>query len=300
MDRFKAIESFVMVAKARSFSGAAGHLGVSKAIVSKRIAQLEDHLSVRLFHRTTRQFSLTAAGNEYLDLCSRVLTELTEEEAALTRLQSEPRGLLRIVSAKSFGTMHMASALAEFLKLYPDMRIEMELSTSSPTSVQLAEHGFEMGIRIIPAPADSRTIARKLADFHWVLCAAPNYLERHGVPEALADLADHRCLLNPRLTAQNVWHFQHGGRRQSVKMTPALTITGVNALRAATLAGAGIALLPTYCVAEDIQRKALLPVLPTYRGDRGTVTAVYPHAKLMSAKVKLLTRFLASRFQNSF
>ncbi|MFN4283553.1 MAG: LysR substrate-binding domain-containing protein [Alphaproteobacteria bacterium] len=300
MDRFKAIESFVVVANTRSFSGAAGQLGVSKAIISKRIMQLEDHLNVRLFHRTTRQFSLTAAGNEYLDLCSRLLSELTEEEAALSRLQSEPRGLLRIVSAKSFGTMHMASALAEFLKLYPDMRIEMELSTSSPTSVQLAEHGFEMGVRIIPAPADSRTIARKLADFHWVLCAAPEYIERHGAPRGLADLAEHRCLLNPRLTAQNVWHFQYNGRRQSCKVTPALTITGVNALRTATIGGAGIALLPTYCVADDIRRKTLIQVLPTHATERGTVTAVYPHARLMSAKVKLLTKFLASRFAGRF
>jgi DNA-binding transcriptional LysR family regulator len=300
MDRFKAIESFVMVAKARSFSGAAGHLGVSKAIVSKRIAQLEEHLSVRLFHRTTRQFSLTAAGNEYLDLCSRVMNELSEEEAALSRLQSEPRGLLRIVSAKSFGTMHMAAALADFLKLYPDLRIEMELSTSSPTSVHLAEHGFEMGIRIIPAPADSRTIARKLSDFHWVLCAAPAYLREHGVPQTLAELANHRCLLNPRLTAQNVWHFQHAGQRNSHKVTPALTITSVDALRNATLGGAGIALLPTYCVADDIAGKTLLAVLPTYTAERGTIIAVYPHAKLMSAKVKLLTRFLANRFHDRF
>jgi DNA-binding transcriptional LysR family regulator len=300
MDRFKAIESFVMVAKERSFSGAAGQLGVSKAIISKRIAQLEDHLSVRLFHRTTRQFSLTAAGNEYLDLCSRVMSELSEEEAALSRLQSEPRGLLRIVSAKSFGTMHMAAALADFLKLYPDMRIEMELSTSSPTSVHLAEHGFEMGIRIIPAPADSRTIARKIAEFHWVLCAAPDYLKEHGTPQTLAELEHHRCLLNPRLTTQNIWHFQHGGRRHSHKVTPTLTITGVNALRNAALGGAGIALLPTYCVAEDIQRKTLLTLLPSHRGERGNITAVYPHAKLMSAKVKLLTRFLANRFHASF
>lgn len=299
MDKLKSIESFVAVARSGSFSNAAGQLGVTRALISKRIAHLEEDLGVRLFHRTTRQLSMTAAGRDYLDVCGRVLAELELGEDVLTQSQKEPKGVLRIVSAKSFGTQHMGAAVADFMALYPDLRIEMELSASSPTAVQLAEHGFDVGVRIIPAPA-SRVVARKLAAFDWAICATPAYLKARGEPKTLSDLDRHRCLVNPRLSPGNVWTLRHRGKDQSTKIEPALSITSVLALKAAALQSAGLALLPTYCAGEELRSGRLRAVLPGYAMDRGAVYLVYPQARLLSSKVRLFGEFLAKRFRRGF
>ncbi|MGZ5852261.1 MAG: LysR substrate-binding domain-containing protein [Hyphomicrobium sp.] len=299
MDKLKSIESFVTVARSGSFSNAANQLGVTRALISKRIAHLEESLGVRLFHRTTRQLSLTVSGREYVDVCSRILAELEEEEKALTQSQKEPKGILRIVSAKSFGTLHMASAVADFVALYPDLRVEMESSASSPTAVQLTERGFDVGIRIIPAPA-SRVVARKFASFDWVLCAAPKYLKSHGEPRTLSDLAHHRCIVNPRLSPGNVWTFHQRGKEYSEKISPTLSITSVLAIKAPALEGAGLALLPTYCAGEELRDGRLRPVLTSYAIDRGAVYLVYPNARLVSSKVRLFGDFIAKRFRKGF
>lgn len=299
MDKLKSIESFVAVARSGSFSNAAGQLGVTRALISKRIAHLEESLGVRLFHRTTRQLSLTTAGRDYVDVCGRLLAELEEGENVLTQSQKEPKGVLRVVSAKSFGTQHMGSAIADFVALYPELRVEMELSASSPTAVQLAEHGFDVGIRIIPAPS-SRVVARKLAAFDWVVCAAPSYIKAHGEPKAPADIDRYRCIVNPRLSPGNVWTFRQRGKEHSVKINPSISITSVLAIKAAALGGAGLALLPTYCASEELRSGRLRAVLSAYAIDRGAVYLVYPHARLVSSKVRLFADFLAKRFRRGF
>jgi DNA-binding transcriptional LysR family regulator len=298
LDKLKSIESFVAVARSGSFSGAAGQLGVTRALISKRISHLEDHLGVRLFHRTTRQLSLTGSGRDYLGVCDRVLNDLEQEERALSQSQTEPKGLLRIVTAKAFGTLHMASAVADFITLHPGLRIEMELSSSSPTSSQLAEGGFDVGVRIIPAPS-SRIVARKLAAFDWVVCAAPKYLKASAEPKIPADLARHRCLLSPQLSPGNTWVFRHKGKEYSERIVPTLS-SSVLALKTAAINGAGVALLPTYCVGDDLRSGKLRRLLTQYAMDPGAVYIVYPSARLVSSKVRLFVDFIAKRFRKGF
>jgi DNA-binding transcriptional LysR family regulator len=295
MDRLTAMETFVVAAKAKSFAQAAAQLRLTRAMVGKRIAQLEEHLKARLFNRTTRELSLTPAGRHYLDICDRLIGQLAEEEGTLASLQSEPVGEFRILVVRSFGRTHVVPAAAEFLQLYPDLRMEVELSATSPTALQLVETGFDMGIRVYPPPSRSRMIVKKIADFDWVLCASPGYLAAVGTPQSLDDLQSHSTIGALR---HDRWSLSRRGRVHSVATRPRLNVSS-EGVRPAALAGLGIALQPLYLVEDDLKAGNLVPVLPDY-ADPGQIVAVYPHAKMLPAKVRLFTNFLVKRVRNRF
>ncbi len=296
MDRLKAIESFVFAARSNSFSGAARHLRVSRALVSRRISELEGHLGVRLFHRTTRELSLTSAGRQYFEFCSDTLQAFEYQDEALSNLQQQPSGLLRVVAVRSFGVHHVAAATADFLKSYPQLRVEMELTSGNLVTTQLIQYGFDLGVGLAPAPK-SRIVARRIADFSLVLCAAPAYLEKRGMPRSLPQLAQHECLVNQRHNPTAVWEFHSRGKRLKQKISASLSVTNVWALREAALGGAGIALLPSYCVSNDLREGRLVRVLERYSMSRGTIFALYPHFRMIPAKVKVFTDFMRQRFE---
>jgi DNA-binding transcriptional LysR family regulator len=295
MDRLKAIESFVFAARSNSFSGAARHLRVSRAMVSRRISELENHVGVRLFHRTTRELSLTSAGRQYFEFCSQTLQALEHQDETLSDMQQEPKGLLRIVAARPFGIHHLGAAVADFQKSYPELRIEMELTSGNLVTTQLIQFGFDLGIGLAPAPK-SRIVARRIADFGFILCAAPDYLKTRGVPGSLHQLAQHACLINPRHNPTGTWEFSRHGKRLKQKIPATLSITNIRALRDAALHGAGIALLPSYCVNNDLREGRLIRVLERYSMTRGTIFALYPHFRMIPAKVKVFTDFARRRF----
>jgi DNA-binding transcriptional LysR family regulator len=296
MDRLTAMETFVVAAKAKSFAQAAAQLRLTRAMVGKRIAQLEEHLKARLFNRTTRELSLTPAGRRYLEVCDRLIGQLTEEEGSLSSLQSEPVGEFRVLVVRSFGRTHVVSAAAEFLQLYPDLRMEVELSATSPTALQLVETGFDMGIRVYPPPAQSRMIAKKIADFDWVLCAAPRYLAAAGTPQSIDDLKNHSTIGALR---HDHWSLSRRGRVHNVTTRPRLNVSS-EGVRPAVLVGLGIALQPLYLIEDDLKSGDLVPVLPDYTDPSGEITVVYPHAKMLPAKVRLFTNFLVKRVRNRF
>jgi DNA-binding transcriptional LysR family regulator len=179
MDRLKTIETFIATAKAGSFSAAARNLRQSRGLVSRQIADLESHLGVRLFMRTTRAISITGAGQNYLDVCTRAVQSLHEAELDIANLQEELRGTLRIVSVRSFGVRHLAAAVADFSKLNPQLDIEMELAPGVRTGLQLARSAFDIGIAIAPAKG-AATVPKKIAEFDWVVCAGRDYIKQHG------------------------------------------------------------------------------------------------------------------------
>jgi LysR family transcriptional activator of dmlA len=268
-------------------------------MVSRHIFDLEEHLGVRLIHRTTRKLALTSAGRQYLEVCKRVMQQLENEERALGTLQREPKGPIRIVAVRSFGHRHMSGAIAQFSMLYPDIRLQMELAPGTRTSITLNELGFDLGIAI-GRTVNSDAVMQEIAKFVWVMCASPDYLRRKGPPQTPRDLATHGCIINPRLAPRAIWNLRCGSSRVEQQVGTVLSITSSLGCREAALAGAGIPMLPSFSVVEDLREGRLTSVLPSWSPPADSVYAIYPHFSVIPKKVKLLTKFLERHFEGAF
>src|SRR5258708_5478340 len=266
MDRFRTMESFVRVARAGSFTIAANQLGLSRALVSRHIGALEMRLGVRLINRTTRSLSLTEEGNAYLAFCEQVQRQIETSEHALARTRVEPSGTLKIVVPKSLGTLHMADALVDFVKAQPRLRVTLNLEdVSFRRAYDFVERGLDLAVRI-SSLGNASLAEQKLCDVDWVVCASPDYLARAGRPARPSELADHACLVHVNVTANDrIWRFE-GPRAIAVKVNGVFMSNSALALRKAARAGLGIALVPRYCVAEDLADGSILTLLPRHRG----------------------------------
>ncbi len=299
MDTLKAMEAFSQVAANGSFSGAAENLGLSRAVVTKYIAQLEGHLGVRLLNRTTRRVGLTEVGQDYFDFCGRMLAELRDKEAMIAAGQSAAEGTVKVMAPKSFGGLYLGSAVAAFQRRHPGIGISMFLTDVSLRSVDLVAHGFDLAIRLTDL-SDSGLMARRIGIVHWRLCAAPAYIKEAGEPRSPDDLANHRCLLhnrNPSLPTSTVWKFQHGGSTLETKVSGLIAMNSVMALRQTALAGAGLALLPDYCIGDDLNTGALVTVMGDYATKEEHISVLFPHRELLPMKSRLFIDFLAEAFQ---
>jgi DNA-binding transcriptional LysR family regulator len=286
---------FAGVAEAMSFSGAARRLGMSKAAVSKHVARLERSLGARLLNRTTRRLSLTEVGAAFYEHCARVVAEAEAAELAVSRLRSEPRGVLKVTTPAAFGHLHIASGIPDFLKRYPEMSVQM---VTNDRVVDLAEEGYDVAIRMSADPAPN-IVARRLAPVRWAVCASPAYLKRNRTPKAPQDLAQHNCLFYSFLAASSDWHFKSETGDVAVRVTGNFTVSNSEALREAVLQGLGVALLPTFTVGTDIQAGSLRMLLPGYKplGTFGTdVYAVYLPTRYLSPKVRAFVDFFVERF----
>jgi DNA-binding transcriptional LysR family regulator len=277
MDPLDGITAFTRVVDSGSFSAAAGRLKISKSAVSAHVQRLEERLGTRLLNRTTRRLSLTEA-------------EAAEQAAGA--LQREPRGTLRISAPDSFGWMHVAPAMLAFLKRYPDLGLDISLSSAH---VDLVEAGVDLAIRI-GVLEDSPLVVRKLAPSRLVLCAAPAYLEAHGTPCAPDELAGHNCLCTDALPWGDEWRLADKGREARVAVRGNFRSNSAEMLRAATLDGLGIAVLPTWAAGEPLHAGALRRVLENWELPASTIYAVYPGNRLMSMKVRAFINHLARCF----
>jgi DNA-binding transcriptional LysR family regulator len=292
LDSLSGMAVFAKVVEARSFTAAAAELGMSKSAVSKQISRLEDRLGARLLNRTTRRLSLTETGAAFYDRCARVVAEAQEAELAVTNLQSEPRGTLRVNAPMSFGHLHIAPAIPDFLTRYPEVRVDM---TMNDRFVDLIDEGFDIAIRIARL-TDSSLIARRLAPDRRVLCGAPAYFAKHGEPRTPDDLAAHNCLSYAYVSDADQWQFIDGEGTRAVSVRGNLRANNGDAIRQALLAGLGVAVLPAFIVGPDVQAGRLKEVLSDYLPNRASVYAVYPHSRHLSAKVRVFVDFLADRF----
>lgn len=293
MDRLAALEAFAKVAETQSFSEAARRLRSSKSAVSRHVAALEAGLGARLFHRTTRSLTLTEAGRDYFARASRILADLDEADASVTQLQAAPRGRLRVNAPMSFGFLHLAPALGDFLARYPEVELDVNLTDRF---VDLVDEGVDVAVRI-GSLTDSSLVARRLAGIRRVLCASPDYLERRGVPKTPDDLKGHDCLSNTNITITREWRFIHpDGKPWPIEVRGRMTANSGDLLRVAALHGHGFVHLPTFIVGGDLRAGTLVSVLDPYIAQDLTLNAVYPTARHLSPKVRAFVDFLAERF----
>lgn len=291
MTEFSAIPVFVTVVECGSFSKAGIKLGTSKSAVSKRITQLEHNLGVRLFHRTTRRLTLTEAGEHYYDYARRAYALAREGEDVVTQMQGEPRGVLRVSAPMSFGRLHLAPLMPDFLKQYPGVQLDLSMDDRM---VDLVEGGFDLAIRIGHLP-DSRLVARRITPCHSVVCASPDYLAQHGTPRTPADLRQHNCLFYSYFRGGSEWRFE--GPAGTVRIQPQgnYRVNNSEALRDALLAGGGICQVPTFIVGPDLAAGRLMPVLKDFPLPHHAIYAVFPERRHRPAKVTAFLDFLDQR-----
>lgn len=283
---------FAKVVGTGSLSAAARDLGMSPAVVSRRLASLEARLGVRLVNRTTRSLHLTDEGAAYYETCTRVLAEIEEADAAVSAGRAEPRGVLRVAIPASFGNQYVAPLVPKFAELYPNVQIALSLSDRT---VNLVEEGFDLAIRIADL-ADSALAARRLAPNRRVVCASPAYLRRNATPATPEDLAKHNCLTTTDF-AMNWDYRAPDGKSGSVRVTGRYACDNWGVLREWALAGLGVALKSTWDVRRHLEDGSLVSLLPgyTFAGDVA-IYAVYPHRRHLPAKTRAFIEFLADSF----
>lgn len=293
MDRFRTMESFVRVARAGSFTIAASQLGLSRALVSRHVGDLETRLGARLLNRSTRSLSLTDEGAAYLQFCEKVFRDIETSEQAILRTRAEPAGTLKILAPKSFGTMHLSDAVIAFAKAQPRLRVSLMLeNTPYRGSYDFAERGLDVVLCFSNMRGGS-VVEEEIGVLDWIVCAAPDYLARAGRPQTPADLGGHACLLHLDVTPNDsIWRFEGTKGAVSVKVSGAFFSNAALALAKAAIAGLGVTLVPRYVVADALAAGALVPVLPRYRVKARPLIAIYPQVPIAPRKVQVFIDFL--------
>ncbi len=273
MDKLRAMQVFVQIVEAGSLTGAAAVLGMSGPAVVRSLAALERAIGVRLLQRTTRRSSLTDEGREYYERCKRVLAEVDEAETSMSARRSEPHGRLRITAPATYGRMHVAPIVNAFIAKYPEVEVELLLLDRV---ADLVEEGLDAAVRIGELP-DSTLVARALGETRRVVCAAPAYLRRAGIPKTPADLQAHRCIVFSGLAAANEWAF--GAKRQRVAVRPVLRTNQVDAALDACIRGLGCGQFLSYQVEAALGEGRLKRLLKEYEPPPLPIQIVYPHAR---------------------
>jgi DNA-binding transcriptional LysR family regulator len=281
---------FARVVEARSFTGAARAMRLSKSAVSARVARLEARLGVRLLRRTTRRLSITEAGLALYERAARVVTAADEAAATAEDVGGEPRGLLRVSAPSAFSALYLAPLVAELLAAHPGLTMDLDVSDRL---VDLVGEGFDAAIRLT-RPADSTLVARKLAPDRLVAVAAPAYLSRAGTPRTPADLPHHNCLRSAHIPLSGEWGFRGVGAGRPGGGN--LIVGDAAVLREAALAGLGLALLPASLVARELAAGTLVAVLPGFPKRALALYVVHPHQRQVPPKVRALVDLLAARF----
>lgn len=287
------LEIFAHVARTRNMSAAGRELGLSPAVVSKRVSLLEEKLGARLFQRTTRHLTLTETGDGYYKRVIDILSLVSEAEDYVNRRNTRPRGQLRVTAPTTFSRLHIAPHIAEFTNRYPEIDLDIHLTDDF---VDIVRDTFDLAIRIAELE-DSTLVARKLAPEKRVMCAAKPYLDSHGRPQSLADLDSHNCL---SAGAQDVWRLEGpGGRQENLRLKGNIRTNSSEFVKAAMLAGLGIGLRSVWEVGAELKSGALEVVLPEWRGSsRVAIYAVYPTREFLPAKVNAFYEFLAELYGN--
>lgn len=294
MDTFKQLEAFVLTAQRGSLSAAATQLGVTPAIVGRRIDALEARLGVKLMQRTTRRLALTFEGDAFLENGQRILDDLANAEASVSLGGVKASGHMKLSAPAGFGRRHVAPAVREFLAAHPDVTVNLDLSDRI---VDLVNEGIDCAIRVGDL-ADSTLVSIKLAENRRAVVASPDYLARHGVPATPADLAGHECL---SLGPQRGWAFAdpaEGGRIDTVKVSGSFECNDGAVLRQWALAGMGLSWRSLWEIGDDLRRGRLVTVLDAYAAPPTGIWAVFPQRRHLPLRVRLFIDFLKNTYGN--
>lgn len=294
MDQFRQMQAFVAVVQAGSFVQAAQRLDTSKAVVSRLVLELEAALNTRLLNRTTRRLSLTDAGSEYVERCRQILEDVNDANATVSAGTGVVSGRLKINAPLTFGNLHLAPLWGEFLKLHPQVELDITLTDRV---VDLVDEGYDMAVRIAVL-ASSSLVSRALAHDEVLLCASPAYLRAAPPITTLDDVAQHSVMAYSLWSGGDVWTLTDAhGQPHSVSTHPRLRANSGDTCRAAALADQGLIYQPGFLVGDDVRSGRLVRVLPELRGPTLGIHAVYPTRKHLPGKVRAMVDFLADAFQ---
>jgi len=283
---------FAHVVNEQSFSAAARKLGLSRSSVSKAVAKLEHTLGASLLNRSTRHLSMTEVGAAFFDHCTRIIHEADQAHKMVDSLNTQPRGILKLAASVAFGTLHIAPAVGDFLRRYPELDIDM---TITDRVIDLTEEGYDIVIRV-SRDLPQALVARKLAPIRRRLCATPDYFEEFGVPLLPQDLVNHNCLDYIHSGDKGLWRFIGPDGEIAVPVSGRLRVNDDEALSQVVLGGFGLALLPTFIIGKDIQAKRLSSVLSEYIPIDQHVYALYLPKGNLPLKIRALIDFLLERF----
>ena len=295
MDKFQEMRAFAGVVDAGSFVAAADQLGISKAAVSRYVAELEQRLGVRLMHRTTRKLSLTQEGEVFLVRAREILASIEASEDELSTRADSASGLVKVSVPVSFGIQHLAPLWGEFLEAHPRVTLDVQLADRV---IDLIDEGFDLAVRIARLP-DSSLVSRKLASTRLVLCASPKYLKKHGTPKHPDDLAKHELIGYTLMAMGDQWQFMGPKGPVTVKIKPRLWTNNGDTCVAVAERAMGIQLQPTFLVSRELASGRLVEILPKYRAAELGIYAVYPSRKYVLPKVRALLEFLAASLDDS-
>jgi DNA-binding transcriptional LysR family regulator len=292
MDRITSLATFVKVVDSGGFAAAARSLEMSPSSVTLHVQAIEERLGVRLLNRSTRKVSLTEIGQAYYQRCVQILTELDDADQIALAMQSKPRGSLRLNVSIPLPSL-IAPVIAEYTGLYPETSIDM---TMTDRMVDMVEEGFDLAIRNMPV-ADSSLIVRKIAPYRFVMCATPDYLQRHGIPQRPEDLVKHNCLFYAQSPWRNEWVLNGPNGEQRVAVSGNMRSNSAIALGSAALHGQGLLMTSSFIVAEHIKSGRLMSVMCDYFRTEYSIDAIYPDRHHLSAKVRTFIDMLAQHFR---
>ena len=296
IDRASEMSVFVRVVERGSFSEVARELGLTPSAVSKLVSRLEDRLDVRLLRRTTRSLQPTPEGLAFYERSQRILLEIEEAESEVMRFRERPRGRLRMNVGVAFGLHALAPMLPRFLDRYPEVKVELLITDRH---VDLMEEGADLGVRIGEMTGSS-FVARKICDLHRVICAAPEYLARHGTPDSPDALARHNCLAVQGIPELQRWPFDDDTGRRVVEVSGSVAADNADALLQLAMAGVGIIRLTDLLVGTAIHRGALVPILThCHHVDPVPMYVYYPHERHRAARVAAMADFLVESFSSA-
>lgn len=292
MDLSSELGFFYRLARSGSLTATAREMNLTPPAVSKRLAQLEARLGVRLLNRTTRKVSLTEEGELYYREAARILSDIEQLEQTVASRHAAPRGLVRLNATFGFGHRYLAPVISRFVREYPEVRVQLQL-TDKP--INLADEGYDVGIRFGKLE-DASLIARRIAPNRHLLVAAPGYLKRHGTPQHPSELARHDCLVIRENDAYGIWKFTQKSEAVTVRVSGTLASNNGEVVRNWALEEHGIILRSEWDVADHLQRGKLVEILPDWRGPDADIHAVFPQRLHLSAKVRVLIDFLVEAF----
>lgn len=293
-DAISEMQFFTVLAKKGSLSATARELDITPPAVTKRLAQMELRLGVRLLNRTTRRLSLTSEGELYLEQAQRILGDIRAMEESVASHRAEPKGLLRVNATLGFGRTTIAPLVSAFARAFPDIELQLQL-TDRP--IDLVEEAFDLGIRFGALP-DTRLSARRILSNKRFLCASPAYLKRAGVPQTPDDLTRHSCIIHRQNDeAGGIWRLSRGRREQSVKVRGALSSNDGDVVLGWALDGHGILLRSEWDLARYLASGRLQVVLPDFAPPPADLFVFYASRRQLPAKVRVFIDFLVAHFR---